>query len=66
MHTEDKPFEMEKTFGLGVLLKLIKKNYSNIIISDTGNKFISNVDLSEMRDAVESTLRAHNICLKPN
>ena len=24
MHTEDKPFEMEKTFGLGVLLKLIK------------------------------------------
>jgi hypothetical protein len=56
--------EIKKTFGLGVLLKLTKKNATGIEITTVGNKFTSNVSLNELNDAVETTLKTHNIRLK--
>ena len=64
MNTGKKTFEVKKTFGLGVLLKLTKKNVPGIEISTNGNKFTSNVSLNELSEAVETTLKAHNIRLK--
>ena len=64
MNKNKKPFEIKKTFGLGVLLKLTKKNVPGIEISTNGNKFTSNVSLNELSEAVETTLKAHNIRLK--
>lgn len=60
----DRPFEVEKTFGLGVLLKLTQKHVSGVEISTRGNKFTSNLSLSEMNDAVQRIMDAHNIRLK--
>jgi hypothetical protein len=62
--SKDKPFEVEKTFGLGVLLKLTQKNLRGVKISTKGNKFTSNLSLSEMNDAVHRVMQTHNIHLK--
>lgn len=64
MENSDKNFEIRKTFGLGVLLKLTKKNVQGIEISSQGNKFVSNVSLERLNQAVEATLKSHNITLK--
>ena len=64
MNTDNKKFEIKKTFGLGVLLKLTKKNIKGIEITTNGDKFTSNVSLNELSEAVETTLQAHNIHLK--
>ena len=64
MTTDNKKFEIKKTFGLGVLLKLTKKNIKGIEITTNGDKFTSNVSLNELSEAVETTLQAHNIRLK--
>ncbi len=64
MQRQDKPFEIAKTFGLGVLLKLTKKNVQGIKISSNGEKFTSNVTLNKLNDAVNSTIKTHNIKLK--
>lgn len=61
---EEKPFKMPKTFGLSVLLKLTKKNVRGIEISSDGEKFTSNVSMNKLTDAVNATLKAHNINLK--
>ena len=64
MSKSEKPFEAEKTFGMGVLLKLTKKSVNGVEISSEGDKFTSNMSLTELSDAVDSTLKAHNIRLK--
>ena len=61
---KDKPFEITKTFGLGVLLKLTKKSVEGIEISSNGKKFTSNVTLDRLTKAVNATLKAHHIKLK--
>ena len=64
MNNEEKPFEVTRTFGLGVLLKLTKKNVRGIEISSDGEKFTSNVTMDKLTDAVNATIKAHNINLK--
>ncbi len=64
MNKIDEPFEVEKTFGLGVLLKLTKANSSGIKILTKGNKFTSNVTLNRVTEAVNLTIEKHNIQLK--
>ncbi len=64
MSKKDEPFEIEKTFGLGVLLKLTKTNSTEIKILTEGNKFTSNATLNRVTDAVNSTIEKHNIRLK--
>jgi len=64
MNTNTKNFEIKKSFGLGVLLKLTKKNVKGIEITTNGDKFTSNVSLNELSKAVETTIKAHNIRLK--
>jgi hypothetical protein len=64
MNTNNKKFEIKKSFGLGVLLKLTKKNIKGIEITTDGDKFTSNVSLTELSKAVETTIKAHNIRLK--
>lgn len=61
---EDKNFEIEKTFGLGVLLKLTKKNINGIQIESHGDKFVSNVNSETLHKAVEDTIKSHRINLK--
>jgi hypothetical protein len=61
---QDKPFEAEKTFGLGVLLKLTQKTLNHVEITTRGNKIISNLSHSEMNDAVQSIMKTHNIRIK--
>lgn len=60
----DKPFEVEKSFGLGVLLKLTKKNLKGVTIATKGNKFTSDLSLSQINDAVDRVMQTHNIRLK--
>lgn len=64
MSKGNKPFEVEKSFGVGVLLKLTKKNIKGVDISTQGNKFISNLSRSEMNEAVNSIMQTHNIRIK--
>lgn len=64
MAEDKKTFEVPKTFGLGVLLKLTKKNFQEIEISSNGDKFTANVPLDRLSDAVDATIKAHNINLK--
>ncbi len=64
MELKNKSFEIKKTFGMGVLMKLTKKNVSGIEISTIGDRFISNVSRNEMADAVDFTIKSHNIKLK--
>ncbi|MCG8634964.1 MAG: hypothetical protein MI863_14110 [Desulfobacterales bacterium] len=64
MTENNKPFEVEKTFGLGVLLKLTKKNLRGVDISTTGNKFTSTLSREEMNNAVSRIMQTHNIRLK--
>jgi len=64
MKNKEIPFEMEKSFGLGVLLKLTQKNVPGIEISSNGNKFTSNVTMNTLNDAVNATIKAHHIRLK--
>jgi len=60
----DKNFEIRRTFGLGVLLKLTKKSFQGIEISSQGDKFVSNVGVSKLSQAVDTILKRHNITLK--
>ncbi len=55
---------MERSFGLGVLLKLTKKNIKGIEISTDGDHFSSNIPLSELSTAVDTVLEIHNIRLE--
>ncbi|OGR23845.1 MAG: hypothetical protein A2277_20230 [Desulfobacterales bacterium RIFOXYA12_FULL_46_15] len=64
MKNAEKPFEIPKTFGLGVLLKLTKNNFRGIEISSDGKTFTSNVTLNKMTEAVNATIKSHNIQLK--
>ncbi len=64
MTENNKSFEAEKTFGLGVLLKLTQKSLKGIDISTTGNKFTSSLSREEMNDAVSRIMQTHNIRLK--
>lgn len=64
MTNKDKTFEASKSFGLGVLLKLTKKNTNGIKIFSNGEKFTSNVTLGTLTDAVNATIKTHNIKLK--
>ena len=58
------PFEIKKSFGIGVLLKLTKKKVSGIEIKTQGNHYLSNVPLDELARAVDSVLEEHHIGLK--
>lgn len=64
MTNKDKPFEVEKSFGLGVLLKLTKKNLKGVDISTNGNKFTSSLSRNEVNDAVNRVIKAHNLKIK--
>ena len=64
MNNSDKPFEVEKTFGLGVLLKLTKKSINGVEIYSDGEKLTANMNITQLSTAVDSTLKAHNIKLK--
>jgi len=64
MENQEKPFEITKSFGLGVLLKLTKNNYRDIKIINNGKTFTSNVTLGKMTEAVNATIESHNIYLK--
>ncbi len=64
MSKGNKPFEVEKSFGLGVLLKLTKKNLKGIDISTTGNKFTSSLTHNEINKAVDRIMQTHNIKIK--
>ena len=64
MDSNKKIFEVKKTFGLSVLLKLTRKNIDGIEISEMNGKYRSNLDLDEMNQAVTRTMASHNIQLK--
>lgn len=64
METNDKPFEVKKTFGLSVLLKLTRKSVDGVEISEADGKFRSNLNRDEMNRAVTATMKVHNINLK--
>ncbi len=59
-----KSFHIKKTFGLGVLMKLTKKNVGGIEITTEGDRFVSNVSRNTLKDAVEITIAKHNIHVK--
>ncbi len=60
-----KSFHIKKTFGLGVLMKLTKKNVEGIEITTVGDQFVSNVSRNTLKNAVENTIAKHNIQVRP-
>jgi len=60
----DKTLDVEKRFGLGVLLKLTKQHVEGIEITTQGDRFNSNVSVTELSQAVDSVLKTHNIRLE--
>ncbi len=64
MTDNNKSFQIKKTFGVGVLMKLTKKNVPGIKIDTVGENFVSNVSPNQLKDAVEITLVSHNIRVK--
>ncbi len=64
MDSNKKIFEVKKTFGLSVLLKLTRKTIDGIEISEIDGKYRSNLDMAEMNQAVTRTMASHNIQLK--
>lgn len=64
MDSNKKIFEVKKTFGLSVLLKLTRKTIDGIVISEMDGKYRSNLNLDEMNRAVTRTMASHNIQLK--
>ena len=56
-------FEIEKTFGIDVLLKLTKINNNDILFSESGGKYTFNISMDELKQAVCTTLVNHNISL---
>lgn len=57
--------DMNKAFGVKVLLKLAAHTQEGLIISDHENGISSNVGMDKLNDAVDKTIRQHNIALKP-
>lgn len=57
-------FNVKKTFGLSVLLKLTRKNIDGIEIVENNGRYFSNLGLDEMNKAVTTTMETHNITLK--
>ena len=64
MSTTKKDFNVKKTFGLSVLLKLTRKSVDGIEISESNGRYTSNLGLEEMNKAVTTTMEAHNINLR--
>ena len=64
MMVDNKSLNIKKTFGLGVLMKLTKKNIPGITIDTVGDRLISNVSLDHLKNAVEQTMTSHNIRVK--
>lgn len=64
MNELDKPFEITKTFGLGVLLKLTKTCIRGIEIKERQGKLTANVSTGEIIKAVNATIEGHNIKLR--
>jgi len=64
MSTDKKDFNVKKTFGLSVLLKLTRKSVDGIEISESNGRYTSNLGLDEMNKAVTTTMEAHNINLR--
>ncbi|MCG8531263.1 MAG: hypothetical protein MI749_11415 [Desulfovibrionales bacterium] len=64
MEKKNNTFQIKRTFGLGVLLKLTKTNVQGLNISTDGVNFIADRNLDQMTQAVEATLAQHNIALK--
>ena len=64
MSNDHKPLDIERSFGLGVLLKLTKKNTAGIEITTDGRRFSSNVSVGELSKAVDTVLETHNIKIK--
>lgn len=63
MNTHGKKFEVKKTFGLSVLLKLTRKNIQGVEIFEHNGQYTSNLDLAELSKAVTKTMDTHNIKL---
>ncbi len=57
-------FKVERSFGMGVLLKLTKKSINGVEIFSDGENYTSNMTLNELSSAVDTTLKTHNIKLK--
>ncbi len=64
MSAPENTYNIERSFGMGVLLKLTKTSANGIKITTDGRQFSSNVSLNELSQAVDSVLEAHNIRLK--
>ena len=64
MDSNKNVFEVKKTFGLSVLLKLTRKTIDGIEINEMDGKYVSNLAPEEMNRAVTRTMASHNIHLK--
>ena len=63
MEVKTKPFNIKKTFGMGVLLKLTKTTINGIEAFENGGRYTFNVSVEELNRAVNITLENHNISL---
>jgi hypothetical protein len=57
------PFEIKKTFGVDVLLKLTKTNNHGLKILENDGQYTFNVTKNKLSRTVNSTLKNYNITL---
>lgn len=57
-------FDVKKTFGISVLLKLTQKSLGGIKISETNGRYHSDIAFKAMNQAVNKTIKTHNIIIK--
>ncbi len=50
MTDNNKSFQIKKTFGVGVLMKLTKKTVPGIKIDTVGDNFVSNVSPDQLKE----------------
>ena len=63
MEATTKPFNVKKTFGMDVLLKLTKTTINGIEAFERDRTYTFNVSVEELNKAVNFTLVNHNISL---
>lgn len=66
MKEKAKKYNIKRTFGMDVLLKLTKTKVHGLKVLECGGKYTFNISAEELSKAVYGTLVSYNICLLVN
>ena len=64
MNKTIRPFEVKKTFGIDVLLKLMKTDNNDLKIFEKAGSYRFDISMKELINKADFTLKYHNIYLR--